>query len=205
MNKNYIIDNKRHTILISCGPERVIESEEWFPTYFNKSINDYLRIITGYLHYLKEKTFLLSYYDPCRELNLVEKKKGMAGVFQRLKQEYYSDAEKIIERDWMEIILSVAEFTEANNKILFNIMQPRSILCVGKNITSENILTFEIEKGLDVFQKNFFQYGSAIIQYNDVACDGNNIKFTFNNNFLGIEKLIELLTSNGYVAIEDEQ
>lgn len=156
MNKNYIIDNTRHTILISCGPEHVIESEEWFPTYFNKSINDYLRIITGYLHCLKEKTFLLSYYDPCRELNLVEKKKGMAGVFQRFKQEYYSDAEKIIERDWMEIILSVAEFTEANNKILFNIMQPRSILCVGKNITSENILTFEIEKGSDVFQKNFF-------------------------------------------------
>lgn len=203
MNKNFIIDYVNHKIVIACGPEFSIECEEWYPKYFNQSISDYIMILTEYLHHTDEKAFLLSYYDPCRELNVIEKKKGMAGVFQQLKQEYQSESEIIIERDWKNIIISVVSFTGANKNIFFN-KQPQSILCIGKYITLDNLLTLGFEKGLDAFLKEFFQYGSTIIQYNDISCDGNNITFTFKNKILKYHELINLLTLNGYISIEDK-
>lgn len=203
MNKNFIIDYERNKILISCGPEISTECEEWYPKYFDQSIGDYVRIVTEYLQYIKQKAYLLSYYDPCRELTRIEKKEGMTGIFRRLKQEYQSDSEKIIERDWKSIILSATDFIGTNKKLLFHIAQPRSILCVGEYITSDNLLTFEMEKGVEVFREKFFQYGSLIIQYNDVSCDGNNIVFNFDNGFFKLKELVNILISNGFMAMED--
>ena len=191
MELNHIKDVKNKKIVISLGPKDIDELNDWYTIYYSKSVKYYTETILKLFEVNKKLNILmLSYYHANKKLNLVEKKKGMSGVYAQQGKTYHSDSERIVGKEGNDSIVSVTKMNATTIENLF-VPQIESILCIVQNTTENELLELACVNKMDAVVDLLLKDGNMFVKFNDVGCDGNNITIFFDKLSLGLEKLLE--------------
>jgi len=191
MKKEYIHEEKNKKLIVSFSPENVEEVNDWYAIHYVKSLEKHEEMILNLLkHVARDMVFLISCYKVHKNFNMLEKRKGIAGVYSKAGKQYQSSHEKIIEKADGDNMYSVLKVDSSSISSLF-VSQIPSLLCVAKKAVTENeLLDFSSKFDFETLTKKLLEENDLIIRFHDIGCDGNSIIIYSDNLFfdLGVIK-----------------